>query len=115
MQATSCAGSATRPYFITHSNGDHTLQHQYPTQPDNTCYSSRQGRPYPCVSRWTLTLLSPHFVTRLVTSNGPLTRKIPFVTGPPPYIGVCHEYEISSGIGDKPCHKMARNGTNRRS
>src|SRR5438034_2976416 len=106
MQATSCAGSATPPCFITHSNGDHTLHHQYPTQPDNTRHPSRQGRPYPCVSRRTLTLPYPHFVRKLVGNNGPLTRKIPFRTAPPPSIGVCPEYEISSGIGDKPCHEM---------
>src|SRR5881392_903200 len=55
------------------------------------------------------------FLTRLVRNNGPLTRKIPFRTAPPPSIGVCPEYENASGIGDKPCHEMARNGTNRRS
>src|SRR5919197_229893 len=34
----------------------------------------------------------------------------------PPYIGVCPEYEDPSAIGgDKPCHEMARIGTNRRS
>ena len=37
-------------------------------------------------------------VTSLVTNNGPLTRKIRFVTAPTPPIGVCHEYENGTGL-----------------
>src|SRR5436309_2919607 len=75
------------------------MQHQYPAQPDNTRHFSRQGRPYAWVSRWTLARPYLHFVTSLVRNNGLFTRKIPFRTAPPPYIGVCPEYENVSGIG----------------
>src|SRR6476620_3566451 len=81
-----CAGSAAHPYSITHTNGDHHMQHHNPTILDTTRHSSRQGRLYAWVYTWTLTLPYPHLVRSLVRNNGPLTRRIPFRTAPPPIL-----------------------------
>src|SRR6476469_11085075 len=67
MQPTPCARVAAHPYFITHTNGDNTMQHQNPM-----CFQMD----------FDFDTALPHFVRSPVRNNAPFTCKIPFRTAP---------------------------------
>ena len=101
MQATGYSlhgvgGSPLLYHSYQHTNGAHTMQHQDPTQPDNSRHFS-QIRPE-------LNLQQQHAIDLLIQGNSHLVvaqlgRRLS------PNGTKWHEYEIASDIGDKPCHQ----------